>query len=304
MPELEIDLETNAANVSEASTSQRLHSFKEFLLNSKYFARRPTPEAEPQSTVESKRRSNTVSGSADGIEETLYVPSSEKRALILGADQNPPNSNGKDKNQKSSVFASTDTLFAENKCRICHSGANQRSDPLVSPCRCNGTMQFVHLGCLTHWLEVSSEKFWPTNECELCGYRFRRHPICMIRRLHFPSCTYQDKVLNSIFLFLVFLMIVCGTIASKYSNSQDVIRYRTLRVVRIGNAFFSGDEIMVVVAGILFFFCFILALCSQYRAGGTIFRQCVRFWTINRNWQIKNYNPSSDPGRTRAVLPN
>lgn len=32
-------------------------------------------------------------------------------------------------------------------CKICHMNAKE-NDPLISPCRCSGTMQFMHCGCL------------------------------------------------------------------------------------------------------------------------------------------------------------
>ncbi|XP_070385521.1 E3 ubiquitin-protein ligase MARCHF11-like [Dermacentor albipictus] len=47
-------------------------------------------------------------------------------------------------------------------CRICHEG--DREDPLVSPCSCTGTMAFVHVSCLEHWLNQRN-----VDICELCG---------------------------------------------------------------------------------------------------------------------------------------
>lgn len=33
-------------------------------------------------------------------------------------------------------------------CKICHMPARD-DDPLISPCRCSGTVQYIHCGCLT-----------------------------------------------------------------------------------------------------------------------------------------------------------
>jgi hypothetical protein len=107
-----------------------------------------------------------------GIEEILYTPSFEKKALIFSGD-NPSNLKH---SKNANLFPSTDTISSTDKqCRICHSGVETSSNPLISPCRCSGTMQNVHTACLIRWLEVSSEKFWPTNVCELCGFKFKRH---------------------------------------------------------------------------------------------------------------------------------
>ncbi|XP_065280633.1 E3 ubiquitin-protein ligase MARCHF2-like [Dermacentor albipictus] len=50
-------------------------------------------------------------------------------------------------------------------CRICYEG--DQEDPLVSPCSCTGTMAFVHVSCLEHWLNERN-----VDICELCGEHF------------------------------------------------------------------------------------------------------------------------------------
>uniref|UniRef100_A0AC35G2L0 RING-CH-type domain-containing protein n=1 Tax=Panagrolaimus sp. PS1159 TaxID=55785 RepID=A0AC35G2L0_9BILA len=226
----------------------------------------------------------------------LVVSASDE--AIPSTSNNNGNNRGmtfKEHSKNTNLFPSTDTISSTDKqCRICHSGVETSSNPLISPCRCSGTMQNVHTACLIRWLEVSSEKFWPTNACELCGFKFKRHQFWRIRGIHFPSSTYQDRVLNFLFIFLICLMFICASIASSYAQAAETARFRATRVVRIGNTYFSGDEVTVVIAGVLFFMSFVLALCTQYRAGGTIFRQTVRFWTINRNWQIRDYNFETD----------
>lgn len=38
------------------------------------------------------------------------------------------------------------------QCRICLLEGNQENDPLISPCDCKGSIRFVHLECLRHWI--------------------------------------------------------------------------------------------------------------------------------------------------------
>ena len=135
-----------------------------------------------EAVADKRQSSGSTSSSSDsnGIEETLYTPAFEKRALIFAS--NPPSKDPSLKHPKNcGIFASTDTISSTDKqCRICHSG-DCRSSPLISPCRCSGTMQYVHTACLIRWLEVSSEKFWPTDVCELCGFKFKRHRFWRVR---------------------------------------------------------------------------------------------------------------------------
>lgn len=37
-------------------------------------------------------------------------------------------------------------------CRICLSEDSDMENPLISPCKCSGTMKFIHLDCLKEWL--------------------------------------------------------------------------------------------------------------------------------------------------------
>ncbi|XP_039179875.1 E3 ubiquitin-protein ligase MARCHF1 isoform X3 [Crotalus tigris] len=52
------------------------------------------------------------------------------------------------------------------ECRICHCEGDDES-PLITPCRCTGTLRFVHQACLHQWIKSSD-----TRCCELCKYDF------------------------------------------------------------------------------------------------------------------------------------
>ncbi|XP_060771612.1 E3 ubiquitin-protein ligase MARCHF8 [Neoarius graeffei] len=51
-------------------------------------------------------------------------------------------------------------------CRICHSEGDEEC-PLITPCRCTGSLRFVHHACLHQWIKSSN-----TRCCELCKYNF------------------------------------------------------------------------------------------------------------------------------------
>uniref|UniRef100_A0A8D0GH05 RING-type E3 ubiquitin transferase n=1 Tax=Sphenodon punctatus TaxID=8508 RepID=A0A8D0GH05_SPHPU len=51
-------------------------------------------------------------------------------------------------------------------CRICHCEGDDENS-LITPCRCTGTLRFVHQACLHQWIKSSD-----TRCCELCKYDF------------------------------------------------------------------------------------------------------------------------------------
>lgn len=57
-------------------------------------------------------------------------------------------------------------LAAVSFPRICHCEGDEES-PLITPCRCTGTLRFVHQSCLHQWIKSSD-----TRCCELCKYDF------------------------------------------------------------------------------------------------------------------------------------
>jgi len=65
--------------------------------------------------------------------------------------------------------------LASTMCRICLLEGSAEDDPLISPCDCKGSIQYVHVGCLRHWIkgrlnlsENSTSFFYRPLPCELC----------------------------------------------------------------------------------------------------------------------------------------
>ena len=62
-------------------------------------------------------------------------------------------------------------------CRICLEKSEGEENPLLTPCKCAGTMKFIHLKCLQKWLRgrtvmkqnsVSTTIIYKSLSCELC----------------------------------------------------------------------------------------------------------------------------------------
>ncbi|KAI5613717.1 E3 ubiquitin-protein ligase MARCH7, partial [Silurus asotus] len=56
-------------------------------------------------------------------------------------------------------------------CRICQMGETSSSNPLIEPCRCTGSLQYVHQDCIKKWLRSkisSGSTLEAITTCELC----------------------------------------------------------------------------------------------------------------------------------------
>ncbi|EGG21059.1 RING zinc finger-containing protein [Cavenderia fasciculata] len=59
----------------------------------------------------------------------------------------------------------------EDICRVCRNGSTP-DNQLSYPCKCSGSIKFIHQDCLLEWIKHSK-----SSSCELCGYPFRFTPI-------------------------------------------------------------------------------------------------------------------------------
>jgi hypothetical protein len=68
-------------------------------------------------------------------------------------------------------FSSTNSKMSDypDICRICHCEGTI-DEPLISPCYCLGTMQYLHQSCLQRWIKSAGVK-----SCELCKFEFIMH---------------------------------------------------------------------------------------------------------------------------------
>ncbi|OQS07306.1 E3 ubiquitin-protein ligase MARCH6 (membrane-associated RING finger protein 6) [Thraustotheca clavata] len=61
--------------------------------------------------------------------------------------------------------------FEEEECRVCR-GEAETGRRLFAPCKCSGSIRYVHSDCLKEWLAISKK-----DVCELCGYTFSFRPL-------------------------------------------------------------------------------------------------------------------------------
>ncbi|XP_055746092.1 E3 ubiquitin-protein ligase MARCHF7-like isoform X2 [Salvelinus fontinalis] len=58
-----------------------------------------------------------------------------------------------------------------DQCRICQCGAGSPTNPLLTPCLCSGSLQYIHHDCLKRWIQTkiqSGTTLSAVKTCELC----------------------------------------------------------------------------------------------------------------------------------------
>ncbi|KAG8001299.1 E3 ubiquitin-protein ligase MARCH7 [Nibea albiflora] len=98
-------------------------------------------------------------------------------------------------------------------CRICQMGEESMSNPLIQPCRCTGSLQYVHQECIKRWLRSkigSGTNLEAITTCELCKEKLRLNidnfDIQELYRTHVQS-EYDEFISSG--LYLVVLLHFC-----------------------------------------------------------------------------------------------
>lgn len=125
-------------------------------------------------------------------------------------------------------------------CRICLSEEENDDNPLIAPCKCSGTMKYIHIDCLKNWLKskisVKSTAHMISYSfkqlmCELCltpvqmKFKFKGKMHDLIN-MESPNCTYiileQDSKEDTNRLFCLIMFKKKEKLIIGRSNDVDV----------------------------------------------------------------------------------
>ncbi|XP_061743362.1 LOW QUALITY PROTEIN: E3 ubiquitin-protein ligase MARCH7 [Nerophis ophidion] len=115
-------------------------------------------------------------------------------------------------------------------CRICQMGEESSSNPLIQPCCCTGSLQYVHQECIKRWLCSkigSGTNLEAIKNCELCKEKLRLNidnfDIQQLYRTHVQS-EYDDFISSG--LYLVVLLHFCEQRFSDVLGAVDAAGIR------------------------------------------------------------------------------
>ena len=132
-------------------------------------------------------------------------------------------------------------------CSICREQENS-ADKLISPCKCSGTIKYVHYKCIALWITTKS-----TNKCLICHSVYNNIEIRQKNRTIFEFIQSSTLItrLDAIYVILSFVILFFISISS-------FIRFHTLSVHGFGQTFtaklnFYASIVVLFMALILCF---------------------------------------------------
>jgi len=112
-------------------------------------------------------------------------------------------------------------------CRICYE-YNQQTDKLTNPCKCKGSIKYIHHKCLLKWIKISNKDY-----CPQCHYKYK------IKK-NIPYPLLKNNILKISSLILLFLIILSGLFFKKiFKLKLKFISFKFFKIsVQIFSIFF------------------------------------------------------------------
>ena len=122
------------------------------------------------------------------------------RAAAAGAQRTAPTQPPPPAN---AAPAEDDIPEEERVCRICFCG--EEAGRLLAPCRCRGSVRYVHAACLNEWRAASANprSFY---QCDQCGFRYRTE------RAPLAAWLQSERVVRAVTMTALLLLVVLGAL--------------------------------------------------------------------------------------------
>lgn len=161
----------------------------------------------------------------------------------------------------------------EKVCRIC--ADDEEQSELIAPCRCSGSVKYVHRSCLDKWRSTTLNREYFLR-CSMCKQVYVLDELDEAKK---QKRVYQIKVARdivSVLLVIFAILAVCEVTAAIINYTSFPLQYY-LPEDFTSNGFFRfifwftmGIGIFLAGFGLLTLFVICcLAICNPYRGGGT-----------------------------------
>ena len=99
----------------------------------------------------------------------------------------------------SKLISKKKTQKVSKLCKICYMEEDNEENPLVRPCTCSGSLKYIHLKCLKHWINTRS--YDKVDSTEICTIYIIKPAECEICKTKFPDFIRHNGKLFSLIDF-------------------------------------------------------------------------------------------------------
>ncbi|OAF64946.1 E3 ubiquitin-protein ligase MARCH2 [Intoshia linei] len=175
-------------------------------------------------------------------------------------------------------------------CRYCQSTKN--SHTLISPCKCIGTMAYVHDRCLRRWIRNKSKNGAVgsiAQTCELCETKYNSKKRAInLRNIIFPRLKKMDKIYNiASIIFSIIVVVSFFVMMSSFKFDQSL---KSNGSKTKENSKLRENNNLIMATGLLFVISFFVVLTLQLRTKQSIYSYIKRFIRKNKIYEYRDYS--------------
>ena len=173
---------------------------------------------------------------------------------------------------KNNIISYSCSSDYEHQCRICLETVSCRD--LISPCRCIGSISYVHENCLKTWITSKNENLSDA-KCELCNTIFHMNwetkNECIYHTLVRQKST-KTLLFPALLIYEILTCYILVNILQRFSDENNIVGKVVLLV-------------LVVLATIGFVFIMYVLVISVKN---------LYITKVVKNWRINNYRTTVD----------
>merc|ERR1711913_21495 len=215
------------------------------------------------------------------MDNPVFKQESEASVGIVIGDNSDSDAVSISSTSSTSISIISSSLYPT--CRICFQDLVDPDNPLISPCRCSGSIGYVHRKCLRKWIEVNYAVDFP--KCEICHFPYKRGSTDFnFTQLRLPSCSRKEKILTFIFFISIGSIIGIISLMPLFSESMN----------EAGGDGNLTNELLCFASLIVIFIALFAAIVTQTI---TSFSFLQYFWKIllsSKNINIEEYDKEKD----------
>lgn len=161
------------------------------------------------------------------------------------------------------------------------------SNPLITPCLCKGSLEFVHRQCLERWLNESNQ-----NKCDICQYqyiveenlRYRclESGVIWLRRPENRTLLCMDTCFCLILSIICIVLLCCGSVGLMFAANPKTETPQSTLYIRVVTSLF------LIILGIIYLVNLCLLIKGQVQPW-------YRWWRNSRIVRIVDRRPASPP---------
>ena len=128
----------------------------------------------------------------------------------------------------------------EKICRICY----ENDSKLIYPCKCSGSIKWIHESCLKKWIETSNK-----NICPQCKYEYKKQTKFKYPKLKFLVKNISVKIVTC--LLIVISICILSIISFKIKKDSSLDLFSNIQMFTNIYHIYNGLKIFLIISVII-----------------------------------------------------